>query len=362
MILKQVLRKVYKSEGMMELLSLSRKGFGILWALISLTAVFLAAGWLLARPAQAATGLTVEVMRNGNLLMATAATVQDSEVVDESWRWVISEECEVATFEDDNKGGEGWTVELNSKSGNKHYCFYVEDSDDRQAVAGIKVAYPVVRVEQNNDQLAARVVNAAEENILIDEDSWEWFRYNHITNSRFGCQSQHFGLDEEGLQAAAAAAEEQQEADFGSVRIEVYATQRDAYLSGQGSTASLTAEDQGLSYCFRVTDTAGITNVWHMEVGEVVVSRLSAAKQADDSGDGTSANIDGQAEDEGSGQVGVNPEGSDDGAQTGEGDNDEGGNNNWIRYVGFAFLAVAVIVGAVMLIRSSQLKDNEKEE
>ena len=346
----------------MEFLSLSKKNFGILWALISLIAVFLAAGWLLARPAQAAAGLTVEVARNGNLLMATATTVQGSEVVDDSWRWVMSEECEVATFEDDNAGGEGWTVELNSESGNKHYCFYVEDSDGRQAVAGIKVVYPVVRIEQNNDQLAARVVNAVEENILIDENSWEWFRYNHITDSRFGCQSQHLGLDEEGLQAAAAAAEEQQEADFGSVKIEVYATQKDAYSSGQGSTVSLTTGDQGLTYCFRVADTAGISNGWHMEVGEVVVSRLSAAKQAGDNGDdgSTSVSIDGQAGDEGSGQVDVNPEGSDDGAQGAEGDKGDG--NNWIRYVGFAFLALAVIVGAVMLIRSSQLKDNEKEE
>ena len=341
----------------MEFLSLSRKGFGILWALISLIAVFLAAGWLLARPAQAATGLTVEITRSGNLLMAMATTVQGSEVADDSWRWVMSEDCEVAMFEDKDEGSEGWTVELNSKSGNKHYCFYVEDSGGRQAVASTKVAYPVVRVEQNNDQLAARVVNAVEENILIDAASWEWFRYNHITDSRFGCQNQHFGLDEKGLKTAAAAAEEQQEADFGSVKTEVYATQKDAYLSGRDSTVSLTIEDQGLTYCFRVADTAGIANSWHMEVGKVVISQMAGAKQADD--DGTSVNIDGQAGDEGGGQVDVNPEGSDD-AQTGEG-NEEGG-NNWIRYAGFAFLAVAVIVGAVMLIRSSQLKDNEQEE
>ena len=342
----------------MKLLSLPRKGFSVLWVLISLAAVFLATTWLLARPAQAATGLTVEVTRNGNLLMATATTVQGSEVDDDSWRWLMSEECEVEMFEDNADAGQSWIIQLDSESGNEHFCFYVEDSDGRQAVAGSQVAHPVVRIEQNNDQLAARVINATEDNILINEDSWEWFRYNHITDSRFGCQSQHFGLNEEGLQAAATVAEERQEEDFGSVKIEVYATQKDAYLSGQGSTVNLTAEDQGLSYCFQVTDSAGISNSWRMEVGEVVVQQPAGKPTANgENGDGTSVDIDGQAEDEGSGQVGVDPAASD-GTQTVK---DDEGSNNWVRYIGFTLLAAAVIVGTVMLIRGSQLKDNEKE-
>ena len=117
--------------------------------------------------------------------MAEAMTVQGSEVLDDSWRWMQSTECEVEMFTDDAESSESWTIVLDAQSGGQDYCFYVEDSEGREAVAGAKVAYPIIRLEQSNDQLVAKVSNSEVENILVDEDTWQWFRYDHIDGSRF---------------------------------------------------------------------------------------------------------------------------------------------------------------------------------
>ena len=91
----------------------------------------------------------------------------------------------------------------------------------------------------------------------------------------FGCLPQHFDLNEEGLKMAADASEEQQKQDFGEVKVEVYAAQKEAYKFGEGSVVNLTAEDQGLTYCFRVSDNAGITNSRHQLVSEVKLGASS---------------------------------------------------------------------------------------
>ena len=115
---------------------LSQKSFNILWALISLSVALGVVGWFLASAVRAETGLTIDVTRKGNLLMAEAMTVEGSEVLDDSWRWMQSTECEVAMFTDDAEGSEGWTIVLDAQSGGQDYCFYVEDSEGREAVAG----------------------------------------------------------------------------------------------------------------------------------------------------------------------------------------------------------------------------------
>ena len=349
---------------------LSQKSFNILWALISLSVALGVVGWFLASAVRAETGLTIDVTRKGNLLMAEAMTVEGSEVLDDSWRWMQSTECEVEMFTDDTEGSEGWTIVLDAQSGGQDYCFYVEDSEGREAAAGVKVAYPIIRLKQSNDQLVARASNAEAENILVDEDTWQWFRYDHIDGSRFGCLPQHFNLEEEGLKMAADASEEQQKQDFGEVKVAVYAAQKEVYKSGEGAVVNLTAEDQGLTYCFRVSDNAGITNSKHQLVSEVKLgassddSEVGEEKGLLSNGDESAGDTTGTTGNE-IGEVGVDDDGGTSVAgdqSNGNGDGDGDGASVWIRNIGFTLLGVAVIGGIYMLIRSSKLKDNELQE
>ena len=236
---------------------------------------------------------------------------------------------------------------------------------------GVKVAYPIIRLEQSNDQLVARASNAEAENILVDEDTWQWFRYDHIDGSRFGCLPQHFNLEEEGLKMAADASEEQQKQDFGEVKVAVYAAQKEVYKFGEGALVNLTAEDQGLTYCFRVSDNAGITNSKHQLVSEVKLGASSDDSEVgeekgllNNNGDESAGDTTGTTGNE-IGEVGVDDDGGTSVAgdqSNGNGDGDGDGASVWIRNIGFTLLGVAVIAGIYMLIRSSKLKDNELQE
>ena len=323
------------------------------WTLIALAFLILLAA--ATNVASAAIGLTVEVSRKGDLVMAEAVTVESDEVLDESWQWMIGEDCQVSAFDDAAETNQGWTATLNAQSGGKTYCFYVEDSQGRKAVGQTKIAYPIIRPQQKNDQLVARVANAEEENLIVDEDSWQWFRYDHIPDSRFGCQAEHVGLDDDALKAAAEAAEALQVEDSGEAVNDVYASQKDVYASGEGSIISLTAADEGLTYCVRVADSAGIFNSKHIQITEVMVADASAAAKPDkDSTDGDVA-VAGSDSEDGRGVIGV-----DDASLAGEGI--DAGSSNWPRVLGFTLLAVSLIAGIYMLVRASRLKASEEGE
>ena len=191
-------------------------------------------GLQITRSASAESGLTIEVTRNGNMLIATAMTVKGSNIVEESWRSMKSDECNLGLFTvmsgADKTTNDGWSVVLTGDDAGVDYCFYVEDNQGRQAVESLEVVRPIVRITQSNDQLRASVINEQSDNLQINEDSWRWFRYNHVDGSRFGCQSQHFGLDDEGLRQAADEAEEKQRA--GQIS-DVYNAQKGVYRTGE---------------------------------------------------------------------------------------------------------------------------------
>ncbi|MYB40349.1 hypothetical protein F4X86_03755 [Candidatus Saccharibacteria bacterium] len=320
-------------------------------------AVLLAAAWLFASSARAEAGLTVEVVRNQNLLVATAMTVEGDEVVEDSWQWAKDGECSVEAFEGDSaEAGSDFSVVIDQDDLGATYCFYVEDSADRQAVGSIYVHYPKITVRQNNDQLVAEVANLDKDGIDVDESSWGWFRYQAHDSSRFGCEPQHFDLDDVGLTQAAEAAEGFQAEMYGAVQVGVYELQQDVYRIGQGSTVSLTTDDEGVNFCFRVSDTAGITNYKHITVGPVTVDDTAGSKPA--SGEGTDAGSAAGEGSEGAGQVSAGDNDNQDDSSVDA--DDEGG--NVIRNIGLALLAVAIIIGIFMLIRRSQNTSDDEED
>ena len=316
-------------------------------------------GLQIARSASAESGLTVEVTRNGNMLIATAMTVKGSNIVEESWRSMKSDECNLGLFAvmsgADKMMNDGWSLVLTSDDAGANYCFYVEDSQGRQAVEGFEIVRPIVRITQSNDQLRASVINEQSENLQINEDSWRWFRYNHVDGSGFGCQSQHLGLDDEGLRQAADAAEEKQQAGQTS---DVYNAQKGVYRTGEGSSVNLTEADTGLTYCFSVSDVAGIGNSYHTTINKVTPSADTGKKDAGD---------DPVLENSDPGQIGANPAdpNSSDPSSNNNNNNsiansgDDESENNLLRHIGLGLLGIALIIGAVMLIKGSQVKDDK---
>ena len=326
---------------------------------ISIVAL-LAATWLLTTPVQAQTGLTVEVNRSNNLLIASAVTVEGSEIVDSNWHWAKSEQCNLDLFTadalgDNNERGDGWTVVLDSEDAGRSYCFYAEDSDGRKAVAGSTVVRPVIEIEQNNDQLTARVINAEQDNLVVDQNSWQWYRYHHVEDSNFDCRSELFDLDDGELRQEAEKLQAAQEVAEGENQVNIYEIQKNAYLSGQDSNVDLTGGDQDMNFCFQVSDSAGITNVMRITVGEVIVDNIV----------GKSGSTEGSSEsdvsgEEGAGQISVDNGSISVGDEDGLGSNEEGGSSKVIRNIGLVLLAIAIITGVYMLIKRSQ--NTEEEE
>ena len=208
----------------------------------------LAAGWLLAGAVGAQAGPAIDVQRVKDTLSASAVAAEGSEIDAESWKWMVTDICNLDLFSDfdssENKKGSGWTTPLSAEDGGEVYCFYVEDSEGRSAVVGLTVAKPLLELEQNNDQLTARVSNAEDEGFEVNEDSWRWYRYNQADG--ISCSSEFFGLD--GI--------------------------------GSGSSINLSDEDEGLNFCFGVSDTSGISNVGHITIGEVVIEDVEGKKTA----------------------------------------------------------------------------------
>ncbi len=342
------------------LLRIKRGGLNArLKAAISVVAI-LAAAWLLTTPVQAETGLTVEVNRSNNLLIATAVTVEGSEIVDDNWRWVKSEQCNLDLFTadalgDNNERGESWTVVLNSDDAGQSYCFYAEDSDSRKAVAGSTVVRPIIEIEQNNDQLTARVVNAEQDGLVVDQNSWHWYRYHHVENSNFDCRSELFDLDNDELRREAEKLQAVQEVSEGENQVDIHEIQKNAYLSGQDSSVDLTGDDQGMNFCFQVSDSAGITNVMHITVGEVIVDSVIGKSSGTESGSELNA-----SDDEGAGQVTADNGSISAGDEEGViGSNEEDGGSNVIRNIGLVLLATAIIAGVYMLVKRSQNTEEE---
>ena len=324
----------------------------------------LAMVWLLAVPVRAETGLTVEVNRSHNLLIATVVTVEGSEIVDDSWQWMKNEQCDLDLFAggvdiDGESRGEGWTVVLNSDDADQSYCFYVEDSGGRKAIASATVIRPTIEIDQNNDQLVARVVNAEQMGLIIDQNSWRWYRYHDIEGSGFDCRAELFGLEDAELQQEAERLQSAQEASADETQPDIYEIQKNVYLFGRDSSVDLTVDDEGMNFCFQVSDTAGISNVMHITVGEVIVDDI-VGKPADV---GTTTNVNESGDDNG-GQTDAGQVTVEDGlVNIGEdpvGSEETDSNSNLIRNIGFVLLGMAAVIGIYMLIKRSQNTDDEE--
>ena len=251
--------------------------------------------------------------------------------------------------------GTGSTTEVSQADIGQTFCFYAEDSAGRKAVASIRVTYPVITVEQRNDQLVATVGNAERDGLVINDNSWRWYRYHATEDSRFGCEAQNFDLDDSGLMQASQESQSRQEELFGKVKVDVYELQKDIYLTGQGSVVNLTDEDAGLSFCFQVLDTGGLGNLKKIKVGSVEASDNSVGAKED----GGSSDAAGSADGNAAGQVTVGA--SDDDMADNDPDNEGDGGSNAIRNVGLVLLALAVIIGIFMLVKRSQDTEDEEE-
>ena len=138
-----------------------------------------------------------------------------------------------------------------------------------------------------NDTTGVVSATAATADTNIDNSTWGWYRYELVTDSRFGCNSNQGGLDAAGLKTATAAAEavQRQEIADGDREadsfIAVHATQAEIYKTGSGATISNVFEGlspavitayQGntragkLYVCFYAQDTAGETNARKQEI------------------------------------------------------------------------------------------------
>ena len=353
-------------------------GLSILKVATAIIALLLG-GWMLTGTVQAAVGLEIEATRSNGLLIATAKTVEGSEIIDDSWSWVKSEECNLGLFTVtsgvSNSGdarGKGWTVDLESDDAGMSYCFYVEDTKGRRAVASAKVEWPQITIEQSNDQLVATVTNVEEANLVVNEATWQWYRYAYVQGSGFGCNTDYHDLDEEELRVAADLAETIQIVLTGEVVTDVYETQKNVYKAGGGSIVDLTEEDEGMNFCFQVQDSAGISNSRHITVGDVVISEDSG--KPIDTGNNVenvvdTVVIDGvvvDVDEEGVGEVSVSEDaegaGNDVDSSNDTDDATGMGDNNVIRNTGFVLLALAVIGGIIMIIKRSQIEDEENEE
>lgn len=329
-----------------------------------LALAFLAMVWLLAVPVRAETGLTVEVNRSHNLLIATAVTVEGSEIVDDSWQWTKNEQCDLDLFASDvdidgESRGESWTVVLNSDDADESYCFYVEDSGGRKAVASATVMRPTIEIDQNNDQLVARVADAEQMGLIIDQNSWRWYRYHNVENSGFDCRAELFGLEDAELQQEAERLQSAQEASADETQPDIYEIQKNVYLFGRDSSVDLTVDDAGMNFCFQVSDTAGISNVMHITVGEVIVDDI-VGKPVDVgiTNVNESGVVDaGQTE---AGQITVGDGSVNVGEDSSVGSEETDSNSNLIRNIGFVLLGLAAVIGIYMLIKRSQNTDDEE--
>ena len=328
----------------MNALVASQRGTNLLRA-VALIITLLLVSWLLTAPVQAEVGLTVEVVRDNNLLVATAKTVSGSEVAEDSWRWVKADECNLSLFSGDVSLDTGWTVILSGAEAAGNYCFYVEDNQDRKSVGSISIGHPMILIQQNNDQLIAVIDDSRGMNSNVDEESWQWYRYHAIEGSVFGCAAEFGGLDQTDLRNITS----------DDLTVDVYETQKNVYGMGYGSTTNLTENDEGMNYCFMVYDTAGIAGTMHITVGDVIVDR-SVGKVGDSESNGAVNSGQSETGVDGSGEIT-----SGDDLTAGSDSADVSDNGNLIRNLGLVLLSAAVIVGVVMLIRRSQAKDDEDE-
>ena len=245
---------------------------------------------------------------------------------------------------------------LQPEDGGVNYCFLVEDSSGKQAVASRQIAYPLIEVEQNNDQLRAVVVNENSDNITIDDKSWRWFRYKHVEDSRFGCQPENQSLNsDQKLKQAAEVAMKSQVASGLESPQDVYSIQKQVYSSGQGSIIDLTPADTGLTYCFQVADTAGITNSGQALIGEVVITEVPGAKSTiEDQSTVSNQDFD---QDLDLDKIKLSNSNQTDSGNEVNQDNQ----SNWVRNLGYVLLGLALVIGAVLFVQKFQVKDKDSE-
>lgn len=334
-----------------------KKGTGIYLSGAIAILSLLAASWLLAGVVTATSAPEIEIERSHTSLVASA-TAAGSEINGYSWKWIVVEGCSADLFSDfdasQSEKGTGWIVSLEAGDGGKHYCFYVEDIEGVSATASVAVAKPLIAVEQNNDQLVARVSNAAEEGFTVDEDSWQWYRYSHVKDSGFGCDAELFNLDDAALQQVAESVQPDQEE-----AAAVYETQKAAYVAGSGASVNLSEADEAMNFCFKVADTSGISNVGHITVGKVAVSAVNGEKSSADANTGQALTGEQQTGVSAAGEVGAN---SDDDSVVVDEDlgSSSNGDSNTIRNIGFGLLVVSLILAAWMIIKRSQNTDDEE--
>ena len=319
----------------------------------------------------------VEIVRDGDKLKASTDTpivgAIDSQPEDwTAWRWVrvrLANQCSpdlkplgeggTPYVAADVTFGEGSEVTLTADDAGMYYCFYVSvrsTQADPVADGMIRVTYPIIQLAQVATEtgmaINASVLNAERDNITVDADSWQWYRFERITDSRFGCNSRHAGLDDDGLRAAAQRAQEIQQAD-GVASSDVYAAQKDVYKTGTGTTVDVNASDVGLTYCFRVADAAGIVNTRSIVVAEVPGEEVVAEEPVSPVDDEV------VLEEEDAVPAG------DTIVTTPEVSTDEeveiADNSNLMRNIGIGVVVVALLIGVFMIVRRSQTKDDENQ-
>ena len=312
----------------------------------------------------------VSVTRNENFLIATAFSNSDDQIDDNSWRWIRNTDCDMSFFTNDAPvteqmrwlKGTGWTVPLTADDVGQHYCFYVETVAGTAGFGKFRISWPMIQIEPVTTSkglaLQATVVNAERDSFTVDESSWQWYRFERITDSRFGCSSRHVGLDDDGLRAAAQRAQEIQQAD-GVASSDVYAAQKDVYKTGDGTIAYINMNDVGLTYCFRAVDTTGIQNVRSVVVTEDMFAVAEDVDEIIEDVDVIYEDATAVPTDE------ADATATDDEATSTTDDAESTTNarsNSLIRNIGLGVLGLALILGVFLIIKRSQSDDDDDDE
>ena len=211
----------------------------------------------------------IQVRRLSNVLVAQMPSTQPLQ----QWRWLRTTKthCQVSDFETTNQAGlwqkvgrsnrgYGQQVELRDNDAYRTYCFYFISGLIR-GVTAYRVYPPKVEVTQavfgsdDDQRIRARVTNVKQADLEIA--SWHWYRYKAIRQSSFDCRPQYYGLDDQALRRATSLQVEEL-LHSNMMVVDSYHQQKDIYQYGTGSEVKLSQADDGLSYCFIASDTAGL--------------------------------------------------------------------------------------------------------
>ena len=229
-----------------------------------------------AQPPEYYAGTTVSVQRTNERLFAAT---NYSSLADE-WRWLrrVGSKCKVADFSKDDKNsawrksklanrGGGNSLVIQAKDSYVTYCFYVKLTTGAKAVGTYKVMPARINIVEDDTSMTASLNEELSADVGVKENTWRWYRYAPVTYSTFGCSPSNYGLTQEELKEATKKGIEKT-VYGGIVLIDSYPQQKGVYTYGKGKTVDLDGIDNGLVYCFMVTDSAGIIGKKPMRVAQ----------------------------------------------------------------------------------------------